>query len=127
MSNDITRQPMDLYEKYAAEASAVGGTRLKLLKAEWLRGRYDPIRRAHGRTLRDVVRSERQADRLAALQAGGWFEPCQREELGDPEPSWKWDRGKPRDPWALQWLLPLQSVDTEDAAIFTTHWLARRR
>ena len=48
------------------------------------------------------------------------YEPCRREELGDPEDTWKWDRGKPKDPWTLQWLLPLQHMGTEEAAIFTT-------
>ena len=48
------------------------------------------------------------------------FEPCQREELGDPELNLEMGQGQAERPVGIQWLLPLQSVDTEEAAIFTT-------
>jgi hypothetical protein len=39
-----------------------------------------------------------------------------REELGDTDPTqWEVDErtGKPRDPWVLQWLLPMAPVEAE--------------
>lgn len=126
MRNDVTKQPMDLYEKYAAEASAVGGTRLKFVKGVFKIGdEVVDLNTEFVALMADVaqcwVRFEngKLTHSLLYKLADG-FEPCQREELGDPKSTWKWDRGKPRDPWALQWLLPLQSIDTEEAAIFTT-------
>ena len=126
MSNDVTRQPMDLYEKYAAEAAAVGGPRLKFVKGAYKIGD-------------EVVALNTEFVALMADVAQGWvrfedgklthsllykladgFEPCQREELGDPEVRLGNGTGAARDPWTLQWLLPLQSVETEEAAIFTT-------
>jgi integrase len=35
MSNDVTRQPIDLYEKYAAEAAVMYGPRLKFVKGTY--------------------------------------------------------------------------------------------
>jgi hypothetical protein len=126
MSNEIARQPMDLYEKYAAEAAAVGGPRLKFVKGTYKIG-DEPLalNTEFIALMADVaqcwVRFEdgKLTHSLLYKLAEG-FEPCKREELGDPESTWKWEKGKPRDPWTLQWLLPLQSVDTETAAIFTT-------
>ena len=96
MSNDVTRQPMDLYEKYAAEAAAVGGPRLKFVKGVFKIGD-------------DVVDLNTEFIALMADVAQSWvrfedgklthsllykladgFEPCQREELGDPKATWKW-------------------------------------
>ena len=126
MSNEVTRQPVDLYEKYAAEAAAVGGPRMKFVKGTFKIG-DEPV--AIGTQfialVADVaqcwVRYEdgTQTNSLLYKLADG-FEPHKREELGDPEATWKWADGKPKDPWTLRWLLPLQSVETELASIFTT-------
>jgi len=47
-----------------------------------------------------------------------------REALGDDDPDqWEVDdrTGKPRDPWVLQWLLPMVAVSAEgDLAVFVT-------
>jgi hypothetical protein len=127
MSNDVTRQPMDLYEKYAFEAAAVGGPLLKFVKGNYKIGDdVVPLNTEFTALMADVAQNwvrfedgKRTHSLLYKLADG--FEPCKREELGDPESTWKWDRfGKPKDPWTLQWLLPLQSVETEEAAIFTT-------
>jgi hypothetical protein len=126
MNNDVTRQSIDLYEKYAAEAASVGGPRLKFVKGTYKIGdEVVDVGTKFIALMADVAQNWVRFENgklthslLYKLVDG--FEPCKREELGDPESTWKWDRGKPRDPWALQWLLPLQSVDTETAAIFTT-------
>ena len=123
MSNDLTRQPMDLYEKYASEAAAVGGPRLKFVKGNYKVGDDAvALNTEYVALMADVAQcwvrfedGKLTHSLLYKLAAG--FEPCQREELGDPKDTWeKWDR----DPWTLQWMLPLQSVETETAVIFTT-------
>jgi hypothetical protein len=47
-----------------------------------------------------------------------------RSELGDDDPS-QWEigpDGKPRDPWVLQWLLPMSPVDAEgDLTVFCAY------
>ncbi len=49
--------------------------------------------------------------------------PPEREDLGDTDPS-QWELGedgKPRDPWVLQWLLPMSPVETVgDLVVFAT-------
>ena len=126
MSNEIARQPVDLFEKYAAEAAAVGGPRLKFIKGTYkIDGEPLELNTEFIALMADVaqnwVRFEDGKTHSLLYKLADGFEPCKREELGDPESTWKWDRfGKPKDPWSLQWLLPLQSVKTEEAAIFTT-------
>ena len=123
MSNDLTRQPVDLYEKYAAEAAAVGGPRLKFVKGNYKIGDDAvDLNTEYVALMADVARcwvrfEDGKLTHSLLYKLADGFEPCQREELGDPEETWKkWDR----DPWTLQWLLPLQSVDNETAVIFTT-------
>lgn len=50
------------------------------------------------------------------------FKAPPREELGDTDPqTWeKDDKGQPRDPWALQWYLPLVSVESGEVVTFIT-------
>jgi hypothetical protein len=48
--------------------------------------------------------------------------PPPRETLGDSDPK-KWDKdadGKPKDPWVLQWLLPLMPEETFELVVFCT-------
>jgi hypothetical protein len=120
MNTEVIRQPVDLYEKYAAEAVA---GRMKFVKGAFKIG-DEPV--ALGTEFvalmvdvaRNWVRFEdgKLTHSLLYKLADG-FEPCKREELGDPASNWKSER----DPWTLQWLVPLQSIETEGAvAIFTT-------
>jgi hypothetical protein len=57
------------------------------------------------------------------------FVPPPRAELGDNDPQeWELDlSGKPSDPWQLQHLLPLQSVETGELFVFQTTSVTGRR
>jgi hypothetical protein len=51
------------------------------------------------------------------------YKPPPREQLSDPDPlTWteKDANGKPKDPWSLQWYLPLVNVETGDVVTFVT-------
>jgi hypothetical protein len=61
------------------------------------------------------------ADQRVGKVADG-FEVPKRDELGDLDQD-QWERdaaGKPRDPWALQYYLPVEDMDTGDVAVFVT-------
>jgi hypothetical protein len=58
--------------------------------------------------------------RLGKVAEG--FQVPKREELGDTDQT-TWERdanGKPRDPWALQYYLPLESSETGEVSVFVT-------
>ena len=104
MRNDVTKQPMDLYEKYAAEASAVGGTRLKFVKGVFKIGdEVVDLNTEFVALMADVaqcwVRFEngKLTHSLLYKLADG-FEPCQREELGDPESNLEMGQGQAERP-----------------------------
>ncbi len=61
------------------------------------------------------------ADRRMGKVADG-FVPPPRESLGDTDESqWERDRdGEPKNPWSLQYLLPMESLENGDVVIFTT-------
>ena len=53
---------------------------------------------------------------------GDGFRPPAREELPDTDQG-KWEKdakGEPRDPWVLQWFLPMIAVETGDFVTFVT-------
>jgi hypothetical protein len=112
----------------AAEAGSEYGKILKFVKGEWLIGEdivpegtefiayVDELARAW-------IKFEDQSvtDRRIVKVAIG--RPPEREGLGDTDPS-EWELGedgKPRDPWVLQWLLPMSPVDAVgDLVVFAT-------
>jgi hypothetical protein len=58
--------------------------------------------------------------RLGRVAEG--FQMPKREELGDTDKA-AWERdanGNPRDPWALQYYLPLEDVETGEVLVFVT-------
>ena len=64
---------------------------------------------------------DKVADRRMFKVAEG-IAPPERDELDDNDPSnWKIGvDGKPKDPWSLQYLLPLENLENGDVVIFTT-------
>jgi hypothetical protein len=128
MTNDVTRQPQDLFAKYAAETATSNGPWLKFVKGDY---RIDKEPIAVGTEfialMNDVAQvwqrfEDGKPTHVLIYKLADGFEPCAREELGDPESSWKLDRSgnKKKDPWSLQWWLPMQSLETEAACTFTT-------
>ena len=53
--------------------------------------------------------------------------PPERDELDDNDPNgWPKKDGKPSDPWAFQFLLPLENMTTGEVLIFTTQSIGGR-
>jgi hypothetical protein len=112
----------------AAEAGSEFGKILKFVKGEWQIG-DDTV--AEGTKFiayidelaRAWIRFEDQSvtDRRITKVAMG--RPPEREDLGDTDSS-KWEvgeDGKPRDPWVMQWLLPMSPADAAgDLTVFAT-------
>ncbi|WP_027547292.1 hypothetical protein [Bradyrhizobium sp. WSM2254] len=126
MTKEVTRQATDLYEKYASEAVASGGPRMKFVKGKFKIGDEPVASDTEFIVLMaDIAQAwtrfegGKATNELLYRLADG-FEPHKREELGDPQETWPFDNGRPKDPWSLQWKLPMQNVKTGDAAIFTT-------
>ena len=106
----------------AAEAGNEFGKILKFVKGEWRIG-DDVI--AEGteyiafvdEVARGWIKFENGAvtDRRIVKVSSGQHPP-KREELGDNDPS-QWETGddddKPKDPWVIQWLLPMAPVEAE--------------
>jgi hypothetical protein len=113
----------------AAEAGSEFGKILKFAKGEWQIGE-DTVPEGTeyiayiDETARARVKFEDHTvvDRQIVKVRDG--KPPAREALGDNDPSqWEVDEttGKPRDPWVMQWLLPLSPVDAEgDLTVFAT-------
>ena len=113
----------------ASEDSDDFGRLLKFVKGKWETG-DDSVPDgtefvAHVDQLaRGWVRFEdgKVTDRRIGKVADG-FIPPKRDELPDNDPT-KWvdkdTSGKPRDPWVVQWLLPLISVEAGDLVTFVT-------
>jgi hypothetical protein len=112
----------------AAESADSVGKLLKFSKGRWFVG-DDEVRPgteyvAHvSQVMRGWIRFDggKVAQRLVGKIADG-FKPPSREELGDNDTT-KWDKdsqGKPRDPWTLQWYLPLVGVENSDLLTFVT-------
>lgn len=61
-------------------------------------------------------------DRIVGKIADG-FQPQPRDRLGDTDPK-NWPEkdadGRPRDPWTLQWFLPLVGVETGEVLTFVS-------
>ena len=112
----------------AAEAGSEFGKILKFVKGEWQVGE-DTV--AEGTEFiayidelaRAWIKFEDQSvtDRRIVKIAMG--HPPARKELGDTDASdWEvGEDGKPRDPWVMQWLLPMSLVSAEsDLTVFAT-------
>jgi hypothetical protein len=112
----------------AAEAAGELGKILKFAKGKYFCGEaevplgsefvahVDQIARGWSRFIDKKV-SDRRIGKLADR-----FAVPRREELGDLDES-KWERasnGEPRDPWALQWYLPLVALGTDELSTFIT-------
>jgi hypothetical protein len=113
----------------ADEAGGGFGKLLKFNKGDWEVG-DDPIPEGTeyiafiDEVARGWVRFEdkKVTDRKIVKVRDG--HPPKREDLDDDDESqWEVDEktGKPRDPWVLQWLLPMAPVDAEgDLVVFVT-------
>ena len=112
----------------AAEAGSEFGKILKFVKGEWQVGEdtvaegtefiayIDELARAWIK-FEDQSVTDRRIVKIAMGQ------PPARKELGDTDAS-DWEAGedgKPRDPWVMQWLLPMSLVSAEgDLTVFAT-------
>jgi hypothetical protein len=115
----------------AREDGGTGGVGklIKFVKGRWQVG-DDVVREgseyvAHiDQLVRGWVKFEggKVAERIVGKVADG-FQPQPRSRLGDTDPkNWaeKDADGRPRDPWTLQWFLPLVGVVTGDLLTFVT-------
>jgi hypothetical protein len=118
----------DPWLEAAAEAGSEFGKILKFVKGEWQIGEdtvaegaefiayIDELARAWIR-IEDQSVTDRQITKVAMGR------PPERKDLGDTDSS-KWEvgeDGKPRDPWVMQWLLPMLPVDAAgDLTVFAT-------
>ena len=112
----------------AAEAGSEFGKILKFVKGEWQIG-DDTVAESTkfiayiDELARAWIKFEDQSvtDRRITKVAMG--RPPEREDLGDTDSS-KWEvgeDGKPRDPWVMQWLLPMSPADAAgDLTVFAT-------
>jgi hypothetical protein len=113
----------------AQEAGSDVGRLMKFVKGKWETGDDEVAEGtefvAHvDQLMRGWVRFDdgKVTDRRIGKVADG-FKPPPREELGDTdENKWK-DKdadGHPKDPWTVQWFLPLIGVETGDVFTFVT-------
>jgi hypothetical protein len=112
----------------AADAGSEFGKFLKFVKGEWQIGE-DTVSEGTeyiafiDEVARGWVRFENGSvtDRRIVKVRDG--KPPARETLGDDDRD-QWEigeDGKPRDPWVMQWLLPISPVDVEgDLTVFAT-------
>ena len=112
----------------AAEAGSEFGKILKFVKGEWQIGEdavpqdseviayIDELARAW-------IKFEDQSVTDKRIVKVAMGRPPERKDLGDTDSS-KWELGEdgqPRDPWVLQWLLPMSLVDAVgDLIVFAT-------
>jgi hypothetical protein len=112
----------------AAEADAGFEKRLKFKKGKYFIGDDEvPLGRqyvAHATqwTKRWVkyLDGKKVDERMGKVADG--FRPPPREDLGDNDRS-KWelgDDGQPKNPWNLEFLVPMEDLENGDVAIFTT-------
>jgi len=113
----------------AAEAGSEFGKILKFAKGEWQIGEDAvPGGTEYIAYIDEAARGQMKFEdhtvtdrRIVKMRDG---KPPARESLGDNDPSqWEVDEttGKPRDPWVMQWLLPMSPVDAEgDLTVFAT-------
>ena len=111
----------------AAEAGSEFGKILKFAKGEWQIGEDAvPGGTEYIAYIDEAARGQMKFEdhtvtdrRIVKMRDG---KPPARESLGDNDPSqWEVDEttGKPRDPWVMQWLLPMSPVDAEgDLTVF---------
>jgi hypothetical protein len=129
MSNEIAIQDNSALMHLAAVATAAQEMRLlKFVKGKYYTGDDEvPIGREfvahvpqlnHGRV---KFRDNKVVDQRIGAVADGFVCP-KREELGDTDQStWEKDaNGTPRDPWTLQYYLPLEDTDTGELLTFVT-------
>jgi hypothetical protein len=112
----------------AAEAGSEFGKILKFVKGEWQIGEDTvPEGREFIAYIDELARGWIKFEdgsvtdrRIIKITAG---HPPSREELGDTDPS-RWEigeDGKPRDPFVIQWFLPMPPVEAEgDLTVFAT-------
>jgi hypothetical protein len=117
---------------YAAAANQAGGSDplLKFNKGHYYVGDEEVLMdgREHVAQMADVaygwtkfVDKKPAADpRIGRISEGFVAEP--REALGDTDKSqWERDsRNEPRDPWGLQWYVPLVNTETGEGVVFVT-------
>jgi len=127
MTTEITKKNQFL--QVAAETQSEGlGKLLKFAKGKYFIG-DDEVKIGHEMlahvesTMRGWTKFENGKvvdQRIGRISDG--FRPPAREALGDRDES-KWEKdslGKPRDPWAAQFYLPLEDLDTGEVVVFVT-------
>src|SRR6516165_3006769 len=116
---EIERSDLEGFRVLALESDSLGPL-LKFIKGEWFIGDTKiEIGRAYVAHLSELVHGwvkfqdgkpvEQRVGKVADK-----FRPAKREELGDLDRD-KWETqlsGAPRDPWSLQFFLPLEDVET---------------
>jgi hypothetical protein len=127
-ANVVAKQYENPWLEAADEAGGGFGKILKFVKGEWEIGEetlpegkefiayIDEVARGYVK-FEDKTVKERH---IVKVRDG---HPPKREDLGDNDPD-QWevgDDGKPRDPYVLQWLLPMSPVDAAgDLTVFCT-------
>ena len=139
MEKRMSKEPVNYHDKVpaehenpwlaaAAEAGSDLGKLLKFVKGKWEIGDDAvPDGTEFVAYIDQVVRGwvcfkdSKVVDRIIGKIADG-FRPPPREELPDTDQS-KWEKdakGEARDPWVLQWFLPMIAVETGDFVTFVT-------
>jgi hypothetical protein len=114
---------------FAQQAQGTQTRLVKFSKGKWFTGddemqaAHDFIARPH-ELMQGWVKFEggKVTDRREGLVADPGFTLANRDELGDTDPA-NWERdpaGKPRDPWTLQYFLPLEDLKTGESLTFVT-------
>jgi hypothetical protein len=110
----------------AAEAASDLGKIIKFTRGKYYCGEeLVPIGSEYVAHVNEIARGwtrffdKRATDRRIGKLADRYVVP-KREDLGDQDES-QWERttaGEPRDPWSLQWYLPLVPLGTDELATF---------
>ena len=127
------KAPATQYKNPWLEVAGEGGNEmgrlLKFVKGGWLDGddvlkngtqfvaHIDQLVRGYVKFVDGKVVEPRHIGKVADN-----YKPPSREELGDTDPKgWGKDAdGKPRDPWVLQWFLPLIGVESGELITYVT-------
>jgi hypothetical protein len=113
----------------AAEEAGSRDKFLKFKKGHFVTGKNDteiPAGREYVAYVRDAeygwikFQNETVVEGPRGKITDGFRAPA-REALGDNEQSrWKQEDGKPRDPWCLQWYLPLIEIESGEVYVFVS-------
>jgi hypothetical protein len=144
MTNDLKEKPKNLPAMYETEANNIleaaqedsGFEKLlKFKKGKYFIGDYEvPLGSEYVAHASQWTKcwikfaGGKVADRKMGKVAEGYVPP-EREVLGDNDQS-KWELGldnNPKDPWSLQYLLPLENPENGDIVVFTTSSIGGRR